>query len=146
MTFSTQVTWTRKTADFAYDTYDRTHEIKFPGGIQYTASSAPEYKGNAAYINPEEGLLAALSSCHMLTFLAVAARGGYTVDRYEDSATAVLGKNEKGKLAVTEVNLKPKISFGGDKKPTDEQLATLHEKAHANCFIANSVTTKITIT
>lgn len=94
-------------------------------------------------MNPEEALVGALSACHMLTFLAIAARSRLTVESYEDDAVGVLEKNESGKLAVTRVTLRPRVVFA---EPVDaERLARLHHTAHENCFIAQSVKTVVTI-
>lgn len=138
------VTWKRSTPDFVYETYDRTHSIRFEGGIECKASSAPEFLGKKEYVNPEESFAAALSSCHMLTFLAVAAKSRLTVDRYEDNAVAILEKNAEGKMCVTKVHLRPKIQFSGE-VPTAEKVKDLHAKAHKHCFIANSVSCAVSI-
>jgi organic hydroperoxide reductase OsmC/OhrA len=143
--YRVRVTWKRETAEFTYDAYDRTHWWQFGGGSRIQASSAPEYRGDPALVNPEEAFAAALSSCHMLTFLAIAARKRYTVDAYEDEATAVMGKNAEGRLAVARVVLRPRVVFGGDRKPAAEDLAALHEKSHDQCFIANSVLTDVVV-
>jgi len=143
--YNVQVTWKRETPDFTYDSYDRGHWWQFGGGSRIRASSAPEYRGDAALVNPEEALAAALSSCHMLTFLALAARQRFTVDAYEDAATAFMGKNAKGRLAVTRVLLRPRVVFGGDRQPTAADIMALHEKSHEQCFIANSVLTEVTV-
>lgn len=142
--YKATVTWVRETPDFKMETYDRTHTIKYPGGITVKASSAPEYAGKPQFVNPEEALAGALSSCHMLTFLAVAAKSGFTVDRYEDEAVATLDKNANGKLAVTRILLHPKVAFSGT-APDPSKLQALHEKAHANCFIANSLKCEMAI-
>lgn len=134
-----KVTWKRETADFAYDTYDRTHTVTFEGGITCKASSAKEFLGKAELANPEEMLGAALGSCHMLTFLAVAAKSRITVNAYEDNVVAVLDKNANGKLSVTKIVLRPKATFAAETPVTREKLVELHEKAHRNCFIANSL-------
>jgi len=143
--FKTSLNWRRETSDFKYDTYDRTHQIRFPGGTTIQASSAPDYKGKAEFVNPEEGILAALSSCHMLTFLAVACKSGFVVDSYSDEASAVLGKMQSGKLGVVTAVLRPAVQFSGEKQPNKEELAKLHDKAHQNCFIANTIQTEVTI-
>jgi organic hydroperoxide reductase OsmC/OhrA len=96
-------------------------------------------------VDPEAALVAALSSCHMLTFLALAANKGFVVERYEDAAVGHLEKNAAGKLAMTRVELHPSITYGGAKQPTAEDLDWLHEKAHKECFIANSVTTEVRV-
>lgn len=138
------LSWQRNTPDFNYKTYDRTHSVKFSGGTSTQITAAPEYLGNPAIPNPEELLVAALSSCHMLTFLALAAYKGLIINSYTDDAVGILGKNAEGKMAVTEVTLKPKITFEGT-QPDGAILHQLHEKAHATCFIANSVTTQVTV-
>lgn len=121
------------------------HSITFGSGQTIQASSAPEYKGNEKNVNPEESLLAALSSCHMLTFLAIAHLKRLPVTSYVDNATAELGKNEEGKLAITKIVLNPKVIFAEGIEVNQETLEKIHEKAHANCFIANSLATDIQI-
>ena len=137
--------WKRGSESFTYESYNRDHTLVFEGGSRVTASAAPAYRGNPAHVNPEEGLVAALSSCHMLTFLAVAAKKHFVVDHYTDQAVGFLDKNDKGKLAITRVILRPRIAFGGTTVPTPQEIAELHEQAHHGCFIANSVTTVVTI-
>ena len=133
------ISWKRNTTDFAYETYDRTHSVAFEGGQKVSGSYAPAYAGKAEYANPEEMLAAAASSCHMLTFLAVSCKSGFTVDSYEDNATALLEKNEKGKMAVTKIVLRPRVTFAPGKVPDAQKLQELHSKSHANCMIANSL-------
>ncbi|MBB1318059.1 OsmC family protein [Shewanella sp. SR43-4] len=125
--------------------FNRDHEVKFGTGQSIQASSAPEYKGNADKVNPEESLLAALSSCHMLTFLAIAHLKRLPVASYVDNATADLGKNEAGKVAVVKMTLAPKVTFAQGVDVDEETLAKIHEKAHANCFIANSLACEVEI-
>lgn len=137
--------WKRELESFSYETYNRDHVWVFEGGVRVPASAVPAYRGNPALVNPEEALVAALSSCHMLTFLAIAAKKRFVVDRYSDQAVGFLEKNQKGKLAMTRVILRPRVVFGGPTLPTPEQLAELHEGAHRECFIANSVTTAVTV-
>jgi organic hydroperoxide reductase OsmC/OhrA len=142
--YTTDTRWARNAAPFTYESYDRSHTVKFGSGTAIPASSAPEYKGDATRVNPEETFLAAISSCHMLTFLAVAAKRGFVVDTYEDSAECWLDKDEAAGLSVTRAELRPKICFAGT-PPTTEQLDKMHESAHRNCFIARSVKTRVTI-
>ena len=137
--------WKRESERFTYDTYNRDHVLTFEGGARVAASAAPAYRGNPALVNPEEGFVAALSSCHMLTFLAVAAKKRFIVDRYSDHAVGFLEKNQQGKLAITRVVLHPRIEFSGPTLPNPKEIAELHELAHSGCFIANSVTTEVTI-
>jgi organic hydroperoxide reductase OsmC/OhrA len=140
-----EVHWGRDGAAFTYETYPRRHRWTFGGGAALDASSAPEYLGDAALPNPEEALVMALSSCHMLSFLAIAARKRLTVDSYDDQAVGKMEKNAEGRLAVTKVELRPRVRFSGT-APSAEELAKLHEQAHRVCFIANSVKTEVTVT
>ena len=141
----TQVRWARGPEPFGYETYDRTHRWRFAGGTELDASAAPEYRGRAELPNPEEALVAALSSCHMLTFLAIAARRRFVVDSYADDAVGHMEKNADGKLAVMRVELRPRIVFSGDKRPSAEEIAKMHEVSHRECFVANSVKTEVSV-
>ena len=138
------IRWTRESPDFSYDTYNRAHRWAFDAGLEVAASAAPEYGGDEDRVDPEEAFVASLASCHMLTFLALAARKRFVVDRYEDEAVGVLEKNEAGKLAITRVTLRPRVEFGGE-PPSAEALERLHHQAHEHCFIANSVRTRIDV-
>ena len=140
-----KISWQNKGTDFSYSAYDRTHTWEFEGGKTIQASAAPEYMGKIDFINPEEALAASLSSCHMMTFLFVCSKKKYIVETYVDQSIAILAKNENNKMAVTQLYLRPKISFRGENQPTNEMIDMLHEKAHEECFIANSVLTKIII-
>lgn len=136
--------WQRENGPFERGNYKRDHEVRFSGGqIVRNSAAAGAYGGNPEASNPEELLLASLSSCHMLTFLAVAANRGYVIDSYEDDAVAVLDKNADGKMAVVSATLAPKVVFSGDKRPDAQEYARLQERAHAACFIANSVKTTV---
>jgi organic hydroperoxide reductase OsmC/OhrA len=139
------ITWTRRGAGFDYDTYNREHEWSFDSGQRLVASAAPAYKGSEECVDPEEAFAASLASCHMLTFLAIASKKRLVVESYTDEAVAHLETNPEGQLAVTRVELHPKIRFGGEKIPTEEEIARMHESAHRNCFIANSVKTDVVI-
>jgi organic hydroperoxide reductase OsmC/OhrA len=136
--------WNRQGTDFTYKEYTRDHVWKFDGGTEVRASAAPQFLGNDSLVDPEQGFVAALSSCHMLTFLALAARDGFVVDDYEDDAVGHMTRNAEKRMAITRVVLQPKITWGGE-PPDAEQLDTLHENAHKHCFIANSVTTKVEV-
>src|SRR5262249_10549447 len=134
-----RVDWTRETPDFTYETYNRDHDWSFDAGVTIRASANPDYLGSDSCIDPEEAFVASLSSCHMLTFLAVAARKRLVVDEYHDQATGILGKDAAGRMALITVTLRPQVRFGGDKSPGPEELRKLHDQAHHACFIANSV-------
>lgn len=135
--------WSRNGGPFARGNYSPAHLIRFTGGETLHASPAREYGGDGVHADPEQLLLSALSTCHMLTFLAVAANRGYVVDGYTDAAVAILDKDADGKVAVVKAILSPKVAFSGDKQPNAEEYAKLHERAHAGCFIANSVKTAV---
>jgi organic hydroperoxide reductase OsmC/OhrA len=138
------VSWERESADFSYESYDRNHSWRFEGGAEVAASAAPAFLGSADRVDPEEALVASISSCHMLSFLAIAARRRLVVDCYLDRAVGTMEKNEDGRLAVTRVVLRPEIEFGGD-PPSAERIAKMHELSHRECFIANSVRTEIVV-
>ena len=139
------VKWERGGAEFSYQKYPRDHSWSFDGGHTMIATAAPAYLGNPANVDPEEAFVASLSSCHMLTFLAIACKKRFVLDAYEDEAVGYMEKNAAGKLAITRVELRPRITWGGDRKPTADELERMHHAAHENCFIANSVTTEVTV-
>jgi organic hydroperoxide reductase OsmC/OhrA len=138
------IRWKRETPDFSYESYNRAHRWEV-GATEVPASAAPEFRGDAERVDPERAFVASIASCHMLTFLAIAARKRFVVDEYTDSAVGFMEKNADGKLAITRVSLKPLVAFGGDSRPSAEERAQLHESAHRNCFIANSVLTAVTV-
>lgn len=135
--------WSRNGGPFARGNYSADHLIRYAGGQTLHGSPATTFGGNDAYADPEQLLLSALSACHMLTFLAVAANRGYVIDSYHDEAAALLDTNADGKKAVVKAILAPKVVFSGDKQPNADEYAKLHERAHAACFIANSVKTTV---
>jgi len=144
-TFSIGLSWQRSTPDFDVKTFSRDHVWRLSGGQTVQGSSAPDFSGNPQMSNPEEALLAALSSCHMLTFLSVAALRKLVVDRYEDEPVAELGKNEKGKLMVARMTLRPQVTFSGAAIPDENAVRELHKKAKENCFVGNSVLSQVTL-
>lgn len=150
MTYNIKVSWKRNIDEaFLDNKYSRSHTWTFDGGIELRASSSPHVvpvpMSNEVAVDPEEAFVASLSSCHMLWFLSLAVENNYIVESYEDNAEGVLAKDEEGKLAMTRVTLKPKVTFGNQHTPSREQVDELHHSAHEKCFIANSVKTKITI-
>jgi organic hydroperoxide reductase OsmC/OhrA len=138
------VRWERGGIDFGYESYPRDHRWRFEGGVEVPASSAAAFHGDPERVDPEAAFVAALSSCHMLTFLAIASRKRLVVDAYEDEAVGVLAKNEAGKLAMTRVVLRPRVAFAAP-APAADVVADLHERAHRECFIANSVRTDVEV-
>ena len=139
------ISWKNEGEDFSYKTYDRSHLLKFEGGTIIQASAAPDYLGKSELVNPEEAFAASLASCNMLTFLAIASMKKYMVASYEDNAVAILGKNEKLKVAVTTVYLRPNIIFKGENIPDKTTIDEMHHRAHQECFISNSVLTEIIV-
>jgi organic hydroperoxide reductase OsmC/OhrA len=139
------VRWQRQPHPSADGTYRRDHALTFENGLVANNSAAADYFGNAEALNPETLLVGALVSCHMLTFLAVAEKRGFPVTSYDDDAVGELGKNADGRMAIVRITLKPRITFADGKTPSAEELAKLHERAHANCFIANSVKADVVI-
>ena len=143
------VQWKRGDAKFTDQRYSRGHSWSFDGGITVPASSSPLSVrlpfSVAEAVDPEEAFVAAVSSCHMLTFLYVAAKQGFVVDSYADEAVGEMTKNERGKMWVSKVTLAPAIAFTGEKLPTPDQLDELHHLAHEECFIANSVKSEIVV-
>ena len=139
--------WQRGSAEaFTDQRYARRHAWHFDGGAVVPGSSAPSsvplpYSDPAA-VDPEEAFVAALSSCHLLWFLHLAAQAGWVVDDYRDEATGSMARNARGKVAFTQVTLRPAVRFAGA-APTPDQHAALHHRAHDECFIANSVACEV---
>ena len=146
-TYTATIRWNRGTQKFTDNCYRRAHVWKFDGGVEVPASSSPSVvplpMSEAAAVDPEEAFVASLSSCHMLWFLSIAAKHGYVVDSYEDTAAGVMAKNADGKLAMTQVTLRPLVGFSGAKLPDRAALDALHHAAHEECFIASSVRSEV---
>ncbi len=148
-TYTATIHWQHTGNRFTQNEYSRKHEWEFDGGITVSASASPEIVpepfSDPAAVDPEEAFIASLSSCHMLWFLSIASREGYIVDDYTDDVQGKMEKNQEGKLAITEVILRPVVRFGGDQRPDQAVFDELHHRAHQRCFIAHSVRTAITI-
>ncbi len=133
--------------EFPEGRYSRVHVWEFDGGINVPASASPHVvrapMSSEDAVDPEEALVASISSCHMLSFLAIAAERGYVVESYIDEARGIMRKNDEGRIAVTLVDLHPRTRFSPDSQPDEEALAMMHHRAHEICFIANSVRTEI---
>jgi organic hydroperoxide reductase OsmC/OhrA len=143
------IRWQCTGPDFSKGKYSREHTWIFDGGLVVAASASPSVVSipysNPTNIDPEEAFVAAISSCHMLTFLYLAYRAGYDVDAYEDEAFGVMTKNEKGVLWMSEVTLQPRITYSGDTLPTPIEEQHLHHDAHDQCYISNSIKTIVNI-
>ena len=149
-TYTATIRWSRNgESDFMKGRYSRAHEWAFDGGAVVPASASPDNvppgTADEAGVDPEEGFIAAISSCHMLFFLDHARRDGFAVDSYVDEARGIMEKRDDGKIAVTKVILRPRIVFSGDKQPVADEIARLHQRSHEDCFIANSVNTEVTV-
>ncbi len=141
------ILWQRDGATFTDNRYSRGHRWLFDGGVEVPASSSPHVvplpMSVEAAVDSEEAFVAALSSCHMLSFLFIAAKRGFVIDEYRDEAVGELAKNEAGRVAMTVVTLRPAIAVGGKRQPSRAEVEAMHHEAHEQCFIANSVRTDV---
>ncbi len=147
--YEARISWTRNGAKFSDNRYSRGHEWSFDGGATVAASSSPAVVP-APYsvveaVDPEEALVAAASSCHMLWFLSLAARRGFVVDSYVDEAFGSMARNAAGKLAFSRITLRPRIQFAAEKAPSADELASLHHAAHDECYIASSLKCEVVV-
>lgn len=140
--------WTRSNGDFVRGQYSREHSWIFDGGVTVPASPSPQVVpkpwSNPANVDPEEAFVAAVASCHMLTFLWLASKGGWVVDSYTDEAVGVMTKNERGVHWVSSIRLRPRIVWH-DPLPSESEIDRLHHRAHEECFIANSIRTSVSV-
>lgn len=142
-----KIVWNSDGTVFQNGKYSREHLWIFDGGIEVKASSSPHVVPlpfsveNA--VDPEEAFVASISSCHMLWFLSIAAKKGFSVESYTDESSGIMGKNTEGKVAMLSVTLRPEVTFSGQHLPTHDVIAAMHETAHSECFIASSVKTEI---
>jgi organic hydroperoxide reductase OsmC/OhrA len=148
--YQAAISWRRQSDErFVDSKYSRAHLWEFDGGLSIPASSAvssvPLPYSKPQNVDPEEALVAAISSCHMLTFLHRAAKSGFVVDSYQDLAVGVMEADARGRKSVTSVRLAPAITFSGPDRPSDAIVGRLHHEAHEECYIANSVRSDITV-
>ena len=134
-----RVSWQRQ-GEFSHEGFERAHEASISGHILPMAGANME-----GFADPEQTLAASLSSCHMQTFLVLAAKKRFHVESYEDTAVARLDKNAEGKQYVKEIELSPKAVFSGDKQPTTEEIEKMHHKAHTFCFVNNSLISDVIV-
>jgi organic hydroperoxide reductase OsmC/OhrA len=143
------IRWERKDPGFLEGKYSREHTWSFDGGVTVPASPSPSVVpapwSKPENVDPEEAFVASISSCHMLTFLWLASKAGFVIDRYEDAAVGRMSKNDHGVLWVSQVDLHPTIVYSDPRQPTPDEVARLHHQAHEQCFIANSVRTQISM-
>tara|TARA_B100000700_G_C14953700_1_gene812935 strand:- start:625 stop:1074 length:450 start_codon:yes stop_codon:yes gene_type:complete len=142
---SIDLTWKLTDGVLLPGKYSNKHEIKFNDKISINGDSAPDWQGDEQNSNPEQTLAASLSSCHMMTFLALAAKMNWPVTNYTDNAVATLGKNSKGKMSVTIIELNPKIKFSNNFSVDPQKMKEVQDRAHRYCFIANSLSDEVKI-
>jgi organic hydroperoxide reductase OsmC/OhrA len=142
-----EVLWERGEQKFVDGAYSRRYLMRFDGGISVPGSASPLVvptpQSDVAAVDPEEAFVAALAACHMLWFLAIAAKRRFCVDRYVDSPAGVMGRNADGRIAMTLVTLRPYVRFSGLQRPGADEVRQMHHEAHEACFIANSVKTEV---
>ena len=143
------IRWQNSGPDFLKRRYSREHTIHFDGGAIVAGSPSPQIVpepwSNAAAVDPEEAFVASVASCHMLWFLHVAIDIGFEATSYEDKAVGEMTKNERGKLWISRVILRPCIVWSGDNQPSSAEVKLMHHRAHEECFIANSIRTEVVI-
>ena len=142
---SINLKWNLLNQDFSPGLYSVDHIITVNDNLSLPGSSAPDYGGNENNLNPEQGLAAAISSCHMMTFLALAAKMKWPVLNYADKAIAFLGKNSKGKMSVTKIELNPIITFKDNFEVSQNEMTKMQDRSHRYCFIANTLSEEVKI-
>jgi organic hydroperoxide reductase OsmC/OhrA len=149
-TYTAKISWKNDSPNsFAKNQYSRAHKWSFDGGIEVPASSSPHAVrlpfSIVEAVDPEEALVAAAASCHMLSFLWVASRAGVVIGSYVDNAIGEMTKNNQGKEWISKITLDPQIDWTGDKIPTSDELAEMHHTAHEYCYIANSIKSEVVV-
>jgi organic hydroperoxide reductase OsmC/OhrA len=145
--YTAGILWLRGDQDFLDNRYSRRHLLRFDGGAEVAGSSSPHVVpvpgSDPSAVDPEEAFVASLASCHMLWFLSIAAKRGVRVDRYFDEAVGVMERGDRGRLWMSVVTLRPRVSFSGERIPNFAEIEAMHHQAHEQCFIANSVKTDV---
>ncbi|WP_085899963.1 OsmC family protein [Kiloniella majae] len=142
---SIELTWQRSEAELRPGKYSNAHTVRYNDNYEVKVDAAPDWGGDEDNTNPEQALGAALSSCHMMTFLALAAKAGWPVAGFKDRAVAFLGKNSKGQMSVVKIDLHPVVEFDNDFTITSEELDKMQHRAHRYCFIANTLADSVEI-
>ncbi|TYP99429.1 organic hydroperoxide reductase OsmC/OhrA [Tenacibaculum adriaticum] len=150
MKHHTKIVWKKNTSEnFTSGKYSRVHKWYFDEGTEIRASSSPKVipvpMSDPSAVDPEEALLAALSSCHMLFFLSIVSSKKYTIESYEDTVEGIMQKNDNGKISMSEITLNPKTKFSSTNIPSVKEITDMHQLAHSQCYIANSLNSKINI-
>ena len=142
---SIQINWIRKESELIPGQFSSEHEVVYNETFKVTSDTAPDWGGSEANTNPEQALAASLSSCHMMTFLALAAKIKWPLSSYDDHAIAHLGKNSKGQMIVNQIDLNPKVSFDNGFEISEEEVLKMHDRAHRYCFIANTLDSDVEV-
>lgn len=146
-THQATINWNRGSDIFTDNKYSRAHQWQFDEGVVVQASASPHIVptpySNPAAVDPEEAFIAALSSCHMLWFLSIAAKNNFCVDSYRDEAYGTMQQDHNGRQYIAKVVLHPKVIFTGENLPNEDAIKLMHHEAHLECFIANSVKTEV---
>ena len=137
------IRWNRTTPGMGTREYNTRHEWTFDAGVTVPGGSAPAFRGDTDCVDPEEAFVASLASCHMLSFLFVAARAGVVVDAYEDVAEGIMTKAADKLPWVSKVTLRPKVTLADPAQA--DKLDKLHHDAHEMCFIARSVKSEVVV-
>lgn len=140
-----ELQWQRIEAELRPGRYSNAHVVAFSDSQELSVDAAPDWGGDPASANPEQALAAALSSCHMMTFLALAAKAGWPVSSYHDRAVAHLGKNARKQMAVTRIDLHPVVGFDAGFSVSPEEMAKMQDRAHRYCFIANTLAESVEV-
>ena len=142
---SIDLIWKLRDGTMTPGKYSNEHEITFTPNTKIVADSAPDWRGNELNTNPEQTLAASLSSCHMMTFLALAAKMKWPIITYKDTAIATLGKNLNGLMSVTEIELNPKVEFLNSFSVDASKMREVQDRAHRYCFISNSLSKEVKV-
>ena len=137
--------WNRSESELMAGKFSNSHHVVFNDNYNLQVDAAPDWGGNPSNTNPEQALAASLSSCHMMTFLALAAKAGWPVLSFKDHAVAHLGKNPKGRMSVIQIDLHPVVEFDDGFEVTIDKLAEMQNRAHRYCFVANTLADNVKV-
>ena len=140
---SIQLKWQLGEGELVQGKYSISHEITYNEQFKLPADAAPDWGGDIANTKPEQALAASISSCHMMTFLALASKAKWQVSSYEDKAEAFLGKNSKGQMTVIKIRLNPSVQFSDGFTVSEQEMNEMHDRSHRYCFIANSLSEEV---
>ena len=145
MSHSIEIIWDLGDQELSPGKYLTDHKVILNENLTIDGGSSPDYGGSVSNINPEQKLAAAVSSCFMMTFLALAAKMKWPVKNYKDKAISYLGKNNEGRMYVNKIELNPQIIFDNDFTISVDEMHKMKERSHKYCFIANSLSKDVEI-